>query len=69
MPTYIKTLSFSTGSKFNPKKDDPKVNTALQQLQSQGAKISDVEVSLGGSILTGVVAVYLITYEVPNPIG
>ena len=69
MATYIKTLSFSTNSKFKPKKDDPRVNTALEQLQSQGAKISDVRVSLGGSFWTGVVAVYLITYEAPNPIG
>jgi len=51
MPTYIKTLSFSTSSKFNPKKDDPKVNAALQQLQSQGAEISDIKVTLGGQLL------------------
>jgi hypothetical protein len=69
MATYIKTLSFSTNSKFKPKKDDPRVNTALEQLQIQGAKISDVRVSLGGSFWTGIVAVHLITYEAPNPIG
>lgn len=67
MATYIKTLSFSPG--VNPKKNDPKVNIALQQLQSQGAKISDVKVALGGTLLTGVVVVYLITYEAPNPIA
>jgi hypothetical protein len=77
MATYIKTLSFSTRgwSKqgFNSEKDDPKVNSALQQLQSQGAKIMDVKVALGGSfwttIFTGVIAVYLITYEASNPIA
>lgn len=73
MATYIKTLSFSSKTGFNSEKDDPIVNTALQQLQSQGAKITDVKVALGGSIwtkvVTGVVVVYLITYEAPNPIA
>jgi len=69
VPTYINTLCFSTSSKFKPEKDDPKVNTALQQLQSQGAKISDVKVTLGGNLWQGIIAVYLITYEAPNPIG
>ena len=53
MATYVKTLSFFTrgASKegFNSEKDDSKVNAALQQLQSQGAKIMDVKVALGGS--------------------
>ncbi len=69
MPTYIKTLCFSTSSSFRAGKDDPKVNTVLQQLQSQGGKISDIKVSLGGTVWQGVLAVYLITYEAPNPIG
>lgn len=49
MATYVKTLSFSTRGAFKPDKDDPIVNAALQQLQSQGAKIVDVKVALGGS--------------------
>jgi len=49
MATYVKTLSFSTRGAFKPDKDDPIVNTVLQQLQSQGAKIMDVKVALGGS--------------------
>ena len=64
MATYVKTLSFSTRGAFKPDKDDPIVNTVLQQLQSQGAKISEVRVALGESLV-----VYLITYEAPNPIG
>lgn len=71
MPTFIKTVCFSTGGKFNPKKDDPEVNAALTQLQNRGAKIIDVKLSLAGtgtavSMLT--VASYLITYESPTPI-
>ncbi|MBA7481439.1 MAG: hypothetical protein GH156_01750 [Dehalococcoidia bacterium] len=49
MATYIKTVTFASSGKFNPKKNDPKVNAALQQLQSHGAKIMDVKVALGGS--------------------
>jgi hypothetical protein len=63
MATYIKTLSFSTNSKFKPKKDDPRVNTALEQLQSQGAKISDVRAAVGESLV-----IFLITYEAASPI-
>ena len=76
MATYVKTLSFSTRgwsrAGFNSAKDDPIVNDVLHKLQSHGAKISDVKVSLGGSfwttLFTGVVAVYLITYEAASPI-
>jgi len=63
MATYIKTLSFNTKGAFRLEKGDLRVNTILQQLQSQGAKISDVQVALGESL-----AIYLITYEASNPI-
>lgn len=69
MPTYIKTVTLASSGKFNPKKDDPKVNTILQLLQNKGAEISDIKVTLGPTwFLTGCVAIYLITYEAPNPI-
>lgn len=56
MATYIKTLAFSTRGIVNPgigrggfnsPGDDSRLNAALQQLQSQGAKIIDVKVALG----------------------
>lgn len=71
MPTFIKTVSFSTSGKFNPKKDDPELNAALTHLQSRGAKIIDVKLSLAGigtAVSTLTVASYLITYESPTPI-
>ena len=69
MPTYIKTISFSTYDRFNPVKDDPEVNGVLDQLQAQRAKIVDVKVSLGGSSTSGkVTATYIIIYEAPTPI-
>lgn len=40
------------------------MNAALQQFQSHGAKISEVKVALGESLV-----VYLITYEALNTIG
>jgi hypothetical protein len=49
---------------FKPSKYDPAVNTALQQLQRQGAEISDVKVALGEGLIA-----YLITYEAPKPMA
>ncbi|HUU62708.1 MAG TPA: hypothetical protein VMX96_02140 [Dehalococcoidia bacterium] len=63
MAIYIKTLSFSTRGAFKPERDDSRVNDALQQLQSQGAKISDVRVAFGESLV-----IYLIIYEATSPI-
>jgi len=63
MATYIKTLSFSARGAFKPERDDSRVNAALQQLQSQGAKISDVRVAVGESLV-----IFLITYEATSPI-
>lgn len=63
MPIYIKTVSFQSWGCFNSRKDDKKVNDALDRLQTQGAKILSVKVSVGGSFWTGAVATYLITYE------
>lgn len=68
MPIYIQTVSFQSWGCFNSKKDDKKVNAALDELRRQGAKIFAVMVSVGGSFWTGVVATYLITYETPGPI-
>lgn len=68
MPTFIRTLSFSTTGKFKPGKDDPKVNDTLARLQERGAKIIDIKLSLGGSFWSGTVASYLITYESPTAI-
>ena len=65
MPIYIKTISFSsTSGKFNPEKDDPKVNAALDKLRDNGATIKNIQLSVGG-ITT---ATYLITYEASYPI-
>jgi len=63
MATYVRTLSFSTSGAFKPEKDDRRVNDSLQQLQSQGAKISDVRVAFGESLV-----IYLIIYEATSPI-
>lgn len=71
MATFIKALCFTTGGKFNPKKDDPEVNVALAQLQNRAAKTIDVKLSLAGlgtAISTLTAASYLITYESPTPI-
>lgn len=68
MPIYIKTVSFQSWGCFNSKKDDEKVNAALDALRRQEAKIFAVMVSVGGSFWTGVVATYLITYEAARPI-
>ena len=64
MPIYVKTISFNTTGKFNPKKDDPKVNAVLDKLRDNGATIKDIQVSLGGMTT----ATYLITYEASYPI-
>jgi len=63
MAIYIKTLSFSARGGFKPERDDSRVNAALQQLQSRGAKISDVRVAVGESLV-----IFLITYEATSPI-
>lgn len=68
MPVYIKTVSFQSWGCFNSKKDDKKVNDALDRLQAQAAWIGDVRVSVGGSFWTGYVATYMITYEADRPI-
>jgi len=57
MPTYAKTVSFTTRGwakegGFNSEKDDSKLNSVLRQIQGRGAKICDVKVSLGGSFWT-----------------
>jgi hypothetical protein len=64
MTTYIRTVSFRTGSNFDSKKDDAVVNAALQELQAQGATIQNIELRLAaGSNYTH--ATYLIVFTVP----
>ncbi len=68
MATYVKTLCFhSSGTKFESEKDDRAVNEALQQLQSQGAKIEDITVRLTDVGVT-ITALYVIKYEAPSPL-
>jgi len=70
MSTYIKTIPFFTNwGNFNPTKDDPKVNEALDRLRQQGAQIIDIRVSVGGGSWAGSAsAVYLILYDAKTPI-
>ena len=63
MPTYIKTCSFATSRGFNSEKDDAEVNSALEGLQSRGAKIVEIKMRLAGDGTGSVVATYLIVYE------
>jgi hypothetical protein len=62
MATCSKMASFSTRKMFKLPQYDPAVSTELQQLQRQGAEISDVKVALGEGLMA-----YLITYEAPKP--
>jgi len=69
MPTYVRTLSFSSfRGRFRPEKDDPRVNAALDQLQQYGGRIMDIRVSLGSNSWGGVTASYVIMYEARAPI-
>ena len=66
MATYIRTLCFhSSGMKFESEKDDRVINEALQELQSQGAKIEEITVRLVPVGVT-ITALYLIEYEAPS---
>lgn len=68
MPIYVKTCSFGTSQHFDSKKDDPVVNSALDQLQRGGANIREVVLRMAGRD-NYVVAVYMIVYEAPSPLA
>ncbi len=67
MPIYVKTCSFGTTQHFDSRKDDPVVNSALDQLQRSGARIREIVLRMAGSG-TYVVATYIIVYEAPSPL-
>lgn len=66
MPTFVQTLSSLVRGHFDDKKETARVNDVMRKLQEKGAKILDVEVTLG--VYNGSHAVYLITYEAVTPI-
>jgi hypothetical protein len=67
MPIYVKTCSFGTTQHFDPRKDDPVVNSALDQLQRGGARIQEIVLRMAGKD-NYVVATYMIVYEAPAPL-
>jgi hypothetical protein len=54
---------------FKSSADNDDINAALEELQKKGAKIRDVEVSVGGSFWNRSVAIFLIVYDAEAPIA
>ena len=67
MPVYTCVYATTTATVFNAKKDAGRLNAMLEELQSNGAKIIDIKVSVGGGDRI-VQAVYLVIYEAPEPL-
>ena len=70
MSMFVQLASFrSTGGLFDEKKDSRRINEILRELREKGAKITGINVSIGGSGGGNTSAVYLITYEASTPIN
>ncbi|HXM56335.1 MAG TPA: hypothetical protein VOB72_13160 [Candidatus Dormibacteraeota bacterium] len=67
MPIYVKTCSFGTTQRFDAKKDDQVLNSALDQVQRSGARIQEIVLRMAGNE-SYVVATYMIVYEAPSPL-
>ncbi len=68
MPKYVRTVSFhNMGGKFKASKDDPQVNSTLDQLRAGGATIDEIR-SLLSSAFGSVSLDYVIIYEAPSEI-
>ncbi len=68
MPIYVKTCSFGTTQHFDSRKDDPAINSALDQLQRGGARIQEIVLRMAGND-NYVVATYMIVYEAPSALS
>ena len=68
MPKYVRTLSFyAMTGKFKPPKDDPQINSTLDQLRAAGATIDEIRSLLSASF--GMVHMeHAIVYEAPSEI-
>lgn len=69
MPVFAAIWSTASSlGVFKGKKDSETLNYLLSELQSKGAKILDVKVSISRGYKGGVTAVYLIIYEAKEPL-
>lgn len=68
MAVFVQLVAFnSKRGEFDERGDTQTINTYLVDLQENGAKIISVTPSIGGKMEV-IAAVYVITYEAPEPI-
>jgi len=69
MPIFVQLVSFSSSKGlFDEKNDTFRINKYLSVLQSNAAVIKSVTPAIGGAT-SATAAVYVITYEAPEPIS